>query len=305
MRASRAFAAIAVAFVAANSPVMAQTWTPPAGSGTVDVLVQAIDNAGHRLDSGARVPDGRSTNVSVGAEMTFGITDRFAIGAGLPYVFAKYRGPGPALADLPVDRCRCWHSTFQDVGVSARYRVTTGALAVTTMVGAGVPSHDYVFKGEAVAGRNLNELRVGVNASLVGGISGLAGRRVALSASYMYAVVERVLDVPNNRSNFAAGASWDAVPLRLSVHGEAMWQHTHGGIATEDILPPAGPVNVPELFDQHDRFLRDNNLRVGFGATWRLDRFDVFGTYVEFVNGVNTHDGRAFTGGISRSFMWK
>jgi hypothetical protein len=45
-----------------------------------------------------------------------------------------------------------------------------------------------------------------------------------------------------------------AQPRRLSVYGGLLAQVTHEGIRADDILPPGGPANYPELFDEHDRY---------------------------------------------------
>ena len=38
---------------------------------------------------------------------------------------------------------------------------------------------------------------------------------------------------------------------------------------------------------EHDRLLRDNNLRLGAGVAYSMPRADVFASYVEFVRGTD------------------
>ena len=86
----------------------------------------------------------------------------------------EVRGPPPvrsagiAVSDVPAgtipfpprDECRCWQSGWQDFGFTARYNVINGAFALTPSVSVGVPSHDYEYRGEAVVGQRLKEVRI-------------------------------------------------------------------------------------------------------------------------------------------------
>ena len=53
---------------------------------------------------------------------------------------------------------------------------------------------------------------------------------------------------------------------------------------------------------QYDRLLRDNNFHVGGGLSYSLPHFDVFGSYVHYADGTDTHVGRAIQAGISWPF---
>ena len=274
----------------------AQAWVPPEGVGSVDVIYQVIDNTGHTLNDGSLVPDGKSITEGVYVEATYAITDRLSVSGGLPYIFARYRGPGPALAALPVDNCKCWHSGFQDFSATARYALFNGVFALTPSLSVGVPSHSYVYKGEAVVGRDLNELRLAVDAGVrLDPISS----RLTISGSYSYAIVERVVSIPNNRSNTSLDAAFQ-LTRTLSARGMVLWQHTHGGLRVpDDVLPPQAH---PDTFDQHDRLLRDNHRRFGASLTYSLPGVDLFASYIVYGKGINSHKGRAFTAGVSWPF---
>jgi hypothetical protein len=270
----------------------AQAWVAPAGVGSITFLTQVIDNTGHRLDDGSLLRDGKSTDVGLYAEGEYALTDRVSVSAGIPYIFAKYRGPGPGPNPLPVDTCRCWNSGWQDFGVTARFNVVNGALALTPSLSYGAPSHAYNYEGEAVVGRRLQEVRIAVDAGLrLDRISS----KLAVQGRYSYAFVEQVLDVPNDRSNAAVEGAFQFT-RRLSGRGTVSWQHTHGGLRF-----PAD-VTTPELFRQHDRLLRDDNWRLGGGLAYSWTRLDVFASYIEYMGGTNTHAGRAFTAGVSWPF---
>ena len=299
-------AGVAVLVLAGATGASAQAWTPPAGTGSVSVVYQQIENTGHRLTDGVLIPDGQSRTAAVGIDVDYSLTDRWSLSAGLPLVFARYIGPNPPPFSYPdVDACKCWQRGLQDVVVTARYNVVAGALGVTPSVSVVLPSHDYNYRGEAVVGRNLREVRLALDA---GQRLDAVSDRLVLQGRYSYALVERVLGVTNNRSN-AAIEGTVLVSRRASVRGMLSWQRTHGGLRTGSLppfaLPFPGDINTPDRVAEHDRLLRDNHWRVGAGASYAFPRLDVFGAYVEFVRGTDAHAGRAFSVGVSVPFEWQ
>lgn len=290
-------------FVLAAVPAAGQAWVPPARAGSVNLTFQTIDNTGHLLTNGSKLDDGKSIDIAIYVEGEYALTDRFSFSAGVPLVFAKYIGPGPTPFNfLPVDSCHCWHGGWQDFGFTARYNLANGVFALTPSVSVGVPSHDYNFRGEAVVGRNLKETRIALD---VGRRLDSISPNLSVQGRYSYAFVEQVLDIPNNRSNAVIEGAF-LLTRKLSARGLLSWQHTHGGLRLGS-LPPAdilipGDVNTPERILQHDRLLRDNNWRVGAGVSYSLSHLDVFGSYIEYVSGTDSHAGRAVTAGISWPF---
>ena len=217
----------AIGLLATPASGWSQAFTPPQGVGSVTFSWQFVDNTGHRGTDGSLVKLGQSQTTSVLAEAEFGITDRFAATVGLPYVFAKYTGALPPISRLPVDSCACWHSSFQDVALGARYRLGTDVWALTPSFRYGQPSHDYPFQGEAVVGRNLPEARVGV----VGAIK-LVGLlpKASVQAGYLYSFVERAVDdIKIDRSNAFVEVGY-GLTRSLYVGGTSGWQRTHGGL---------------------------------------------------------------------------
>ena len=199
----------------------------------------------------------------------------------------------------PRDECRCWQSGWQDFGFTARYNLVNGAFALTPSVSFGVPSHDYEFRGEAVVGQHLKEMRVGVDA---GQRLSAISPNLYLQGRYSYTFVERVIDIPNNRSNATVEGGF-LITRRLAVRGVLLWQRVHGGLSFGGSkLPFPGEVNTPERMFQHDRLLRDNNWRLGAGITYSMRQLDMFASYIEFVRGTDSHAGRSFTTGISWPF---
>jgi len=288
---------------AAPAGVYGQAFTPPSGVGAVTVSWQFVDNTGHRDRDGVFLPRGQSQTTSALAEFEYGITDRLAASVGVPYVFAKYTGALPPPSRLPVDACECWHSAFQDLAASVRYRLGSETWAITPLFRYGTPSHNYPYEGEAVVGRYLKEAQVGVSA-------GLKLTRVLPKASvgggYTYAFVERALkEIKNDRSNAYLEMGY-AVTRSLYVSGNGTWQRTHGGLRGPSFtlgLPPE--FNTPQLFPQRDRLIRTNYWHVGGAAAYSLGRFDVFAAYTKYVAGTDTHNGQALTAGTTWYFDLK
>jgi hypothetical protein len=291
--------------IGAATLAQAQPWVSSAGHGSVTVAAQRIDHTGHRVSDGTLFDNGRSLNVSLYVGIEYALTDRWTLSTALPYVFGKYTDPlppPPFIPFLPIDQCRCWHSGPQDIDLTARYNVVNGRFALTPSVSFGLPSHDYAYQGEATLGRHLKELRLAIAA---GRQLGAITPRLSIDGQYAYAIVERVLDIPNNRSNARAGASYRFTD-RLSAGGVVTWQRTHGGLrlgapAPFPLVPP-GEVNTAERLSEHDRLLRDNSVHVGGNVAYQFPHFDLFGSYLAFVDGTDTHAGRAMTVGVSVPF---
>jgi len=289
--------------IAANA--FAQAWVPPAGEGSVSFSYQRIENTGHRLTDGTLIPAGQSLDMGVYVETEYSLTNHLSFAAGLPYVFTKYTDPNPPPPGIPYpprDQCRCWHSGWQDFGVSTRYNIVWKSLALTPSIAVGVPSHDYEFRGETALGRDLRELRLALD---VGGRLDRLSRNVSLQGRYSYAFVEQVLGIPNNRSNLTFEGDY-VLKKRLVLRGLMGWQITHGGLRFGS-MPPGDPVfpgdvDTPEKLFQHDRLLRDNNFKAGGGLAYSFEKFDLFASYLAYVSGTDSHAGNALTVGFSVPF---
>jgi hypothetical protein len=297
------------AFFAIASSAMAQAWIPPRGFGSVSLSYQRISNTGHKRSNGFLVEAGQSLNMGLYLEAEYSLTDRLSLAAGLPYVFGKsttVNPPPPPIPYFPWDQCHCWQSGWQDVGFTARYNLVhaaNGAFSLTPSASVGVPSHNYEFRGESALGRHLKEVRIGVDA---GQRLDVISPNLFVEGRYSYAFVERVIDIPNNRSNASVEGTYLLLKRKLAARGLASWQRTHGGLLFGS-PPPAslqfpGEVNTPERLLEHDRLLRDNYFHAGGGLSYSFPRMDVFVSYIAFISGTDTHAGRALTLGVSWPF---
>ena len=294
--------AVVAPAVFAPSPLAAQAFTLPQGVGAVTLAWQYVDNTGHRLSDGFLRHAGQSLSQSVVFEAEYGVTDRLSATFGIPYVFAKYTGSLPPPSGLPVDSCKCWHSSFQDFTLAARYNFGNDPWAATPIVRYVRPSHDYNFVGEAAVGRDLEELQVGLSAAikLVGFLP-----KASVQAGYTYSFVEKVLNIKNDRANGFIQLGYVVTP-RLFVHADGTWQRTHGGLrigsVTGDPFPIPGEFNTPAKLAQRDRLTRSKYWHVGGGVSYSAGPVDLFAAYTKYVSGTDTHNGQVYIVGATWYF---
>ena len=281
----------------------AQAFTPPDGVGTVTLAWQYIDNTGHRLSDGYFSPTGQSATTSLALDVEYAVSDRFSATVGIPYVFARYEGALPPPSRLPVDACQCWQSSFADFSLGARYRFGGDTWAITPVARIGQPSHTYPYQGEAVVGKQLGELQLGV-------MSGLRLveflPKATVQGGYTYAFVEKALDdVSVNRSTVFVDLGY-AATRKLYVRGAWIWQHTHDGLRagspTGNPFRFPGELNTPERFAERDRLLRVRYMQVVAGLSWNAGPVDIFASYTKYVWGRDAHNGQAF--GLGASFYF-
>jgi hypothetical protein len=300
LRASAVVAAVVTANVVGVRPAVAQAWVLPERTGAVTFVVQEIDHVGRMTDDGSRIAVGQALNFGIDVELDYAFTDRFSISTTLPYIFSKFTDPNVPPSFLPfpaVDACRCWRSEFADFGFTGRYNLVnvSRVFMVTPFVSVGLPSHAYDYVGEAVVGRRLKELKFGAQAGqrLDGLLPGLS-----VQAGYMYTMVGRVLDVPNNRSNGSAQAAL-TFPRGFSAQAIFSWQRTHGGLRfPQEVVVPG----IPERLTEFHRMLRDNYLHAGGGVSYSRGAWDVSGSVLVTARGSNSHDIRVYSVTVGRSF---
>jgi hypothetical protein len=295
-------ACLAVA-LALPTQAAAQAFTAPDGIGAVTLAWQYIDNTGHRYTDGYFNPRGQSASSSLLLDVEYAITDRLSASVGIPYVFAKYTGGLPPFSGLPVDTCQCWHSGFADLSASARYRLGGGTWAVTPVARIGQPSHDYPYQGEAVLGKGLSELQLGVHAGLR--LVDLLPR-ATIQGGYTYAFVEKALDdIAVNRSNVFVDFGY-AASRRLYLRAAWLWLHTHGGLqsgsTTGNPYPLPGELNTPERRAEANRLLKVKYMQLVGGLSFNAGPVDIFASYAKYAWGRDAHNGYAISAGVSWYF---
>jgi hypothetical protein len=298
-------AAFAAATLLLPSSARAQAFTPAQGEGAVSLLYQDQYFKYHMAPT-TEVDAGQIYAKSMLLDVSYGLTDKIAIGVGLPWVFTRYTGPSPhPLADgsgpNPIDD-GSWHGTAQDFRFDIRYNVTRNLLnsgvVVTPFVGSIMPSHDYPYFVHSGFGRDLREMQIGTSVAKLfeKGIPGLL-----IQGRYAYGFVEQVVDISHNRSLGSLEAAYFATP-KLRLLGLSAGQITHGGI--DFAGPPSIPLLTHDEYLHHDQIERDNMLSLGAGASYSLNEtLDVYGSWMKTVAQRNGHLlDRGISLGVSWSF---
>jgi hypothetical protein len=291
---SRRLLARAAAVLLLPASAAAQAFTPPPRVGSVTVAWQWVDNTGHILTDGTFLPIGQSVTTSLLAEVDYGVTERFAATASVPFIFARYTGGLPPFSGLERDSCRCWHESFQDFSIAGRYRFGDEFWALTPQVRYIQPTHDYPYHGEAVVGPNLQQLVMGISAAWrLAHVLPKAG----LQGGYSFTLAEPAVEgIRPNRSNVAASLGY-ALTRSLYVQGGALFQKNHGGLTIFDM---AGA--PPEQNAQADRLLKMRFWHVTGGVSYSTRFADLFVAIEPYIWGRDTHDGIAYTAGSTWYF---
>jgi len=287
------------------APAAAQAFVPAQGEGTVSVLFQDQFYKYHVIPTVES--QGLIYSDSLLLDVSYGLTDKIAVGFGLPWIATRYAGSNPhLLPDLsgpnPIDN-GSWHAAVQDIRIDFRYNVTrnfaNAGIVVTPFVGSVTPSHDYTYFAHAGFGRDLNEVQMGASVAKLfeKGIPGLI-----IQGRYAYGFVQQVVDISHNRSLMSLEAAYFLTP-KLRLMALSSGEITHGGI---DFYGPvvSRALLTPDEFNHHDQIIRENMLTLGGGASFSLtESWDVFGSFMHTVAQRNGHVlDRGITAGVSWSF---
>jgi hypothetical protein len=287
-------------------------WVPVKDEGAVTVTFQALNFAGHFDPDGNKIVGAVPSRSFLGiAEFEYGLTDKLAFAARLPYIASRFTGdehepittllrerykffrdthPHAEVTNLDTGD---YYATFQDFNFSFRYNLIERAVVITPGIGVTLPSHDYHTVGDAAPGQNRRALNTGVN---VGMLLDPFLPRAYVHARYTYSFVERLLGVSLDRSTADLEVGY-AIRPTISVRGLVAWLRTHGGVSFFDAYEDV------ELFLEHDRLLAGRHLHYGAGATVSLtDSMDLDGAVVNFFRGSDTHYGLGATVGLSWRF---
>jgi hypothetical protein len=295
---------IAVPDVAAQS-----AWLPFDGEASVSLTFQSLDYGGHYDETGTKRESlGSIQSYYAIAQFEYGLTDRLAINARLPYITSRYTGSmdEPLLvfirdkyeeyrrinptAATSVDTGG-YYGAFQDFVVSVRYNVLERGVTITPVLSAIVPSHDYRTVGEAAAGQNLFALQTGVN------VGSLLSPKVYVHGRYTYSIVQSYRDIPLDRSTAEFEVGYGITPT-VVVRGLTNWMRTHGGIPFDEALKDLS------LFLEHDRLLSSRHWHVGAGATVTLaDTLDLETAFFTFAAGAAARYGVGVNVGVTWRFL--
>jgi len=294
---------VAAFVIGFGSPAAAQAFIPAAGDGTVSVSYQAIVARGQHSVLGESL-EARTDDLTEAHNLIwyveYGLSDRIAVHASLPYMAVRYEGPLPH-SDLDDGT---YHGSFQDFYFGTRFKlVESPRLALTPFVEAIVPSHHYESRSQSVVGRDLRALVVG---AAVGGFADYLVPGLFFQTRISHAFVQEVVDIRPNRTGIDSAVGYFVTP-RFAIQFVETLQVTHDGI---DWLVPRGlAVHNGATLTQdhrlnHDRLGRANALNLGAGVSFALtEDVEVFGTVTKVAWGENLTPPRSVTVGMNWSFQ--
>lgn len=272
-----------------------------AGTGSIAVAYQSIEV--NQFDTSVSEVDiGEVQTHSVYVELSYAITDRWVISAGVPYLKKKYDGPArhdPLTLDPPRPEVAYlddgnYHSNWQDFVLGASYRWIDSSVIVEPFVNLYIPTHDYPHFAQAAVGQNLWKVEVGVDLTKYMPFSDWFYR-----GGVSYTVVEKTLGVSVNHFRVRGEAGY-FFTQQLSASAFVLGKFGDGQDATE--FPPSA--RTDEAWYQHDRTTRHNYVNVGLGGDWYInDDYMLSVSALKSVWGRSVHlVNLAWTVGLTRYF---
>lgn len=215
----------------------------------------------------------------------YSLNERWSIFASIPYVKKRHKGAAahdPSVdffnytpPDLRVVDDGQYHGGFQDLYVGAQYLAIDGPLSVSPYISFGGPTSDYPIYGNAIIGKHLWEMPIGVNMQFTPHFSDWS-----FEADISYVLSEDVLNVNLDYWLLHASARYYLTP-----------RFAPQIFLVQRIAPNALDLaDIPGDWDHeagfhHDRTLKHAYLNGGIGFDFILnDRFSIAATYFETID---------------------
>lgn len=241
-----------------------------------------------------------SHQISLSAEYT--PIERLALGVELPFLAIKYTGSktanphpgGGAYDDGSV------HGTLTDLRFGVRYQVLEEPLALAPHIGVSIPVADYETVGNAVAGRHLKALHLGLGIGKVFLGTAYVHLLYEFSLVEKYDRTEALAEYGQNRSDLAFQLGYKLLDQRLDIHLGANARIPHGGADFSEFDFFAMPIPDPELY--HDAILKEQIILAGVGLGYQLtNTLGVSLSARAFVAGKNTLNANVLAVGFAWS----
>ena len=287
----------------------AQAFIPAPGDGTISASYENVVSSGQHFVRAAGSASASGFGVTDTHALIwyaeYGLSDRIAVHATLPYIQARYNGPvrhDIGFKGLPSNTDDgTYHGTFQDFYIGTRFKlVESSRFALTPFAEVIVPSHQYEAAAQAAAGRDLRALVAGV---AVGGFADDVLPGLHFQTRVSFAFVEKAVDVRPNRTAIDSAVGYFITP-RLAIQFIETFQLTHDGIDWG-----VGPYFLAVHHDgtwkddygpNHDRLARSNYLNFGAGVAFDFtEKIGVFATFTRLAWGENMPSPRTATVGIN------
>ena len=276
----------AVLLVLGARPSAGQAYIPPAGDGTVSVSFQSVHTS-LQLDSKGTKGDGPETTDTQALiwHVEYGLTDKLAVHASLPFMAVKYTGPLPHTEGRDLQPSDwddgTYHSAFQDFYFGVRYGlVQSPRFALAPFAEVVVPSHRYETLAQSAVGRDARVLLVG---AAVGGFADGVLPGLYYQARISYGIAQDVVDIRTNRTGIDSAVGYFVTP-RLAVQFVETFQYLHNGMyfifepEFQADITGDGPI-IDDHWISHDRLLRSRVVTLGGGLTYAIsDSIGLFAT---------------------------
>jgi hypothetical protein len=285
------------ALVAAGRDAQAQAWVGDKGSlefslsynlGISDKVV--VDKGPDGIDAGATTHE-----FTLAGE--FVPIQHLAVDVGLPLMLIEYTGnktayPHPGGGSYDDGNL---HTTLTDLRAGVRYQLLEDPLALSPHIAVSIPVANYETVGNAVAGRHLKALHLGL------GVGRVFGESTYVHALYEFSIVEkfdRTMDTAKfgqNRSDFTVTIGHKLLDQRLDLHVDVNGRVTHGGMNFSQF----GKLPISDE-TYHDPILAETILLVGGGVGYQItNALGVNAGARLFVTGANTQNANVYTFGVT------
>ena len=299
-----------LAIASTLSPAVgAQAWVPERGKGSVSVTYQHNQSTRLTNANGDAVRFGKVIDRGLDLSVDYGLSDRWALSADMPYKSNRYTGDDPhdPATQLPfannqrfIDDGQ-YHSGWADWSVALRYQLRSKPFLVTPFIAYSRPSHDYTFWAHSALGNQQRSWQAGVN---LGGWLPPPWQQLYWQAGYAYLLMERVSDRRVNRGVLSAQLGCALTP-RLGAQLRIEHQNSFGATIDlpKDFLNPDGSLNPGNLL-YHDQLAASRFTRASVGMSYQLsERYQLSAAYARTIRAANAHIwDHQLSIGISRSF---
>ena len=289
---------IAILSLTLGAPVLVcgQAWLPEGGQGYVSLSYLGMFTSDHLLSSGEQQNRGPTRLSIVTAGVLYGITDRLAVSADVPFIASKFTLTPGLLPNAHDHEAKidngAYHGTFQDFHAAVKYNAVRGATMFTPFFELTLPTHHYETFGHSAPGKYLREYRVGAN---VGRLLNPILPRGYFDLRYSYSFAQKLAGMNLDRNNVDLEVGYFLTPS-VAVRAIGAVQKTLGGV--EAPVSPDSP-----FFPDHDRLERGHYSRIGGGVTFSLPRnMDLYVLLVSTLSGKNVQAFTALGIGVSWKF---
>ena len=266
----------AIAFIVAittMAPAHAQAWVPASHHGSISVTYNQAKSTRLTNSDASKVPFGEVIARGLHLGIDYGLTDRLAISAALPFTSNRYRGNDPhdpRTLPFPNDQRVLddgrFHGAWSDWNLSLRYQWLTKPFLVTPFIGYGQPTHDYTFWAHAAPGQDQWSWQLGAH---IGGWLSPPAQAFFWQAGYTYSFMQPLDHRRVNHGAVSLSAGYTAP--RFDVRVEVDHHNSYGDTINlpQDFFNPDGSLNFGNLY-YHDQLAAARNTKIMAEIDFRL-----------------------------------